>query len=134
MTLAELLKIAEDNKASDVHITVGVPPLMRVHGSMMPIPNEPRLMAEDVEALVKGIMGEFQKRAFAERGEIDFSFGLAGMGRYRVNVFRQRGTTAAVFRLVGSIVQPRLAAQRPHLYPATAELLAELQPGVHHPL
>lgn len=108
MTLAELLKIAEDNKASDVHITVGVPPLMRVHGSMMPIPNEPRLMAEDVEALVKGIMGEFQKRAFAERGEIDFSFGLAGMGRYRVNVFRQRGTTAAVFRLVGSkIPNPR---------------------------
>ena len=102
MTLAELLKIAEDNKASDVHITVGVPPLMRVHGAMMPIPNEPRLMAEDVEGLVKGIMGEFQKRAFAERGEIDFSFGLAGMGRYRVNVFRQRGTTAAVFRLVGS--------------------------------
>ncbi|MBO4445598.1 MAG: type IV pilus twitching motility protein PilT [Clostridia bacterium] len=102
MTLAELLKVAEENKASDVHITVGVPPLMRVHGSMMPIPNEPRLMAEDVEALVKGIMGEFQKRAFAERGEIDFSFGLAGMGRYRVNVFRQRGTTAAVFRLVGS--------------------------------
>ena len=108
MTLAELLKIAEENKASDVHITVGVPPLMRVHGSMMPIPNEPRLMAEDVEALVKGIMGDFQKRAFAERGEIDFSFGLAGMGRYRVNVFRQRGTTAAVFRLVGSkIPNPR---------------------------
>lgn len=108
MTLAELLKIAEESKASDVHITVGVPPLMRVHGSMMPIPNEPRLMAEDVEALVRGIMGDFQKRTFAERGEIDFSFGLAGMGRYRVNVFRQRGTTAAVFRLVGSkIPDPR---------------------------
>ncbi|NLL63614.1 MAG: type IV pilus twitching motility protein PilT [Ruminococcaceae bacterium] len=108
MTLAELLKIAEDNKASDVHITVGVPPLMRVHGAMSPIPNQPRLTAEDVEALVKGIMGDFQKRAFAERGEIDFSFGLAGMGRYRVNVFRQRGTTAAVFRLVGSkIPNPR---------------------------
>ncbi len=108
MTLAELLKIAEENKASDVHITVGVPPLMRVHGSMVQIPNQPRLMADDVEALVKGIMGEFQKRAFAERGEIDFSFGLAGMGRYRVNVFRQRGTTAAVFRLVGSkIPNPR---------------------------
>ncbi len=108
MTLPELLKIAEDSKASDVHITVGVPPLMRVHGAMMAIPNEPRLMAEDVEALVKGIMGDFQKKTFAERGEIDFSFGLAGMGRYRVNVFRQRGTTAAVFRLVGSkIPNPR---------------------------
>lgn len=104
MTLAELLKYAEDSKASDLHITVGVPPLIRVYGSMMPVPNEPRLMAGDVEALVKGIMGEFQKRAFAERGEIDFSFGLTGMGRYRVNVFRQRGTTAAVFRLVGSKV------------------------------
>ena len=84
MTLAELLRTAEEAKASDVHITVGVPPLMRVHGSMVAIPNQPRLMAEDVEALVKGIMGEFQKRAFAERGEVDFSFGLAGMGRYRV--------------------------------------------------
>ena len=102
MTLAELLGYAEQSKASDLHITVGVPPLMRVYGTMMPIPNEPILTSEDIEALVKSIMGEFQKRTFAERGEIDFSFGLPGMGRYRVNVFRQRGTTAAVFRLVGS--------------------------------
>lgn len=55
MTLAELLRIAEESKASDVHITVGVPPLMRVHGTMTAIPNEDRLMAPDVEALVKEI-------------------------------------------------------------------------------
>ncbi|MEG1180284.1 MAG: ATPase, T2SS/T4P/T4SS family, partial [Oscillospiraceae bacterium] len=100
MTLAELLTEAHANNASDLHITVGVPPKMRVHGEMTTM-NYPRLTTEDTEALVRNIMGEYQKRVFAERGEIDFSFGLAGMGRYRANVFRQRGTTAAVFRLVG---------------------------------
>lgn len=107
MTLAELLTKAAEAKASDLHITVGVPPQMRVHGSMVAMTEYQRLMAEDVEGLVKGIMGEHQKKVFAERGEIDFSFGLTGLGRYRVNVFRQRGTTAAVFRLVGmSIPKP----------------------------
>ncbi|MEG0978908.1 MAG: type IV pilus twitching motility protein PilT [Oscillospiraceae bacterium] len=100
LTLAELLTEAHANNASDLHITVGVPPKMRVHGEMTTM-NYPRLTTEDTEALVRNIMGEYQKRVFAERGEIDFSFGLAGMGRYRANVFRQRGTTAAVFRLVG---------------------------------
>lgn len=100
MTLAELLTEAQAHHASDLHITVGVPPKMRVNGEMQTM-NHPRLTTEDTEALVRNIMGEYQRRIFAERGEIDFSFGLAGMGRYRVNVFRQRGTTAAVFRLVG---------------------------------
>jgi len=100
LTLAELLTEAHANNASDLHITVGVPPKMRVHGEMVTM-NYPRLLTDDTEALVRNIMGEYQKRVFAERGEIDFSFGLAGMGRYRANVFRQRGTTAAVFRLVG---------------------------------
>jgi twitching motility protein PilT len=108
MTLAELLTKAGEAKASDLHITVGVPPQMRVHGNMVAMTEYPRLMAEDIEGLVKGIMGEHQKRIFAERGEIDFSFGLTGLGRYRVNVFRQRGTTAAVFRLVGvAIPKPK---------------------------
>ena len=80
MTLAELLTKAGEAKASDLHITVGVPPQMRVHGNMVAMTEYPRLMAEDIEGLVKGIMGEHQKRIFAERGEIDFSFGLTGLG------------------------------------------------------
>lgn len=100
MTLAKLLTEAQANKASDLHITVGVPPKMRVDGQIVTM-NYPRLTIEDTEALVSSVMGEHQKKVFAQTGEIDFSFGFAKMGRYRVNVFRQRGTIAAAFRLVG---------------------------------
>lgn len=100
MELTGLLEEAKNKKASDLHITVGVPPQVRVNGSLVALEDQPRLMGDDTRALVESIMGERQKALFEERGEVDFSFGIPALGRFRVNAFKQRGTVAAAFRLV----------------------------------
>ncbi len=101
VTIEELMKKAEDVRASDVHITVGVPPKYRVAGKLINM-DYPRLMPTDTEAILSSIMNDRHREIFAEKGEVDFSFALPGMGRYRVNVFKQRGTMAAVLRLVAT--------------------------------
>lgn len=100
MELTELLKRAKEQRASDLHITVGVPPQIRVNGSLLAMEGMPRLMGDDTWALVESIMGQRQKDIFEDRGEVDFSFGMPSLGRFRVNAFKQRGTVAAAFRLV----------------------------------
>ena len=104
MTLIELLEEAGRREASDLHITVGVPPQIRVNGELVVLDTYPKLMGDDTRALVESIMGDHQKEVFEEKGEVDFSFGIPRLGRYRVNAFRQRGTVAAAFRLVGTEV------------------------------
>ncbi len=101
VTIEELMKKAEDVKASDVHITVGVAPKYRVAGKLINM-DYPRLMPADTEAILSSIMNDRHREIFYEKGEVDFSFALPGMGRYRVNVFKQRGTMAAVLRLVST--------------------------------
>lgn len=100
MELTQLLEEAKKRGASDLHITVGVPPQVRVNGSLLSLDEYPRLMGDDTRALVDSIMGERQKEIFTEKGEVDFSFGIPSHGRFRVNAFKQRGTAAAAFRLV----------------------------------
>lgn len=102
MDLEELLGEAKKRNASDLHITVGVPPQVRVNGALIGLDDYPRLLGDDTGALVESIMGERQKAMFEERGEVDFSFGIPALGRFRVNAFKQRGTVAAAFRLVGT--------------------------------
>ncbi|WP_094547045.1 type IV pilus twitching motility protein PilT [Petroclostridium xylanilyticum] len=101
MTIDELLKHTVEKGASDLHITVGIPPIMRLHGKLIPI-GEHKLMPEDTERYIRQILNESQLKAFQEKGEMDLSFSLAGIGRFRVNVFKQRGTMAAAIRLVAS--------------------------------
>ena len=101
VTINEVLKIAWENKASDVHITVGVPPKMRVNGTLVTMPFE-RMMPADTVEMLENIMVEEQKEKFEERGELDFSYSIPDMGRYRVNAFRQRGTVAMALRLVSA--------------------------------
>lgn len=102
MELSELLNEAKNRKASDLHITVGVPPQVRVNGQLIALDQYPRLMGDDTQTLVESVMGERQKKIYEEKGEVDFSFGIPALGRYRVNAFKQRGTSAAAFRLVGT--------------------------------
>lgn len=104
MDLTELLGEAKKLNASDLHITVGVPPQVRVNGALIVMENCPRLMGDDTQELVESIMGERQKSLFEDKGEVDFSFGIPALGRFRVNAFRQRGTVAAAFRLVSTEV------------------------------
>ena len=101
--LEELLTIAKQNGASDVHITVGVPPKMRVNGHLITLDYD-RLMPNDTMGYVQEIMDERQLATFKDKGEYDMSFSISNVGRYRVNAFYQRGSAALAFRLVGTEV------------------------------
>ena len=94
MKIENILQIAKDLKASDIHITAGVPPKVRVNGQLVNLEME-RLMPKDTEELILPLMNVQQRQTFEEKGEVDFSYAMADMGRYRVNVFRQRGSMAA---------------------------------------
>ena len=101
ITIDELLKIGKENGASDVHITVGIPPKMRVNGELVDM-NYPKLMPEDTDAIISPMLSERQKEILKRDGEADFSFSIPALGRYRVNAFNQRGSLAAAIRLVGT--------------------------------
>ena len=106
VTIEELMTQAEEAQASDVHITVGVPPKYRVAGKLINM-DYPRLLPADTEAILLPIISEHHRAVLEEKGEVDFSFALKGMGRYRVNAYKQRGTLAAAFRLVSTDI-PRV--------------------------
>ena len=102
-TIKEMLAIAKDAGASDLHITVGVPPKMRVNGQLITMDFE-RLLPPDTEALADEIMDPVQRAKFEEKGEHDMSFSIPELGRYRVNAYKQRGSVAIALRLVGTEV------------------------------
>ena len=93
----ELLKIAVEEDASDLHITAYVPPRIRVHGRLKNI-DHPPLQPSECQDLIYSILNDKQKKVFEEKMELDLSFGIKELGRFRVNVFRQKGSVAAAFR------------------------------------
>ncbi len=103
VTIEELLEIASSKGASDLHITVGVPPKLRINGELCNM-EYPRLMPDDTNPMIRKIMSERQINTLEEKGEVDFSFSIPRLGRYRVNVFMQRGSIAAAIRLVGTVI------------------------------
>jgi twitching motility protein PilT len=102
-SVEELLMIAKEHQASDLHITVGIPPRIRVNGTLQPIENY-KLTPQDTELMIMAMLSDKQKELLLEKGEIDFSFSYSHIGRFRVNVFKQRGSFAAALRLVGTII------------------------------
>lgn len=102
-TIEEMLRIAKAAGASDVHVTVGIPPKMRVNGKLITMEFD-RLMPNDTQQMLLGIMNEEQKKRFEERGEYDMSFSIPNTGRYRINAYKQRGSVAIALRLVGTHV------------------------------
>lgn len=102
-TIEEMLRIAKEAGASDLHITVGVPPKMRVNGKLLTM-NFDKLLPNDTRQLLTEIMNEKQLAYFEERGEHDMSFSIPNLGRYRVNAYKQRGSVAIALRLVGTRV------------------------------
>jgi twitching motility protein PilT len=98
-TLAEMLQKALQTGASDLHVTIGTPPQMRVDGQLRPL-ELPTLAPADTKRLAYSVMTDAQKHTFEERWELDFSFGIKDLCRFRANVFTQRGAVAAVFRLI----------------------------------
>lgn len=101
VTIEQLLGIAKELGASDVHITVGMPPKVRVQGQLINL-DYPILTPIDTENILFGVMDERQLKIFHEKGEVDFAFSIRQIGRFRVNVFRQRGSVGAAMRLVGT--------------------------------
>ena len=99
LDIEKLLGKAKESGASDVHITVGVPPKVRVQGRLKSMEFD-KLMPEETEKLLTSIMTEEQKNYLDENGEVDFSFAIPALGRFRANVFKQRGSYAAAFRIV----------------------------------
>ena len=100
MELNEILGIAMKAKGSDIHLKAGLPPIIRIDGALRAIPNAERLSSEVVRAMALSIMNERQKKIFDENFEVDLSYGVPGLGRFRVNVFAQRGTIAMVLRTI----------------------------------
>jgi twitching motility protein PilT len=98
-TLPELLKTLVDNNGSDLHLTTQTPPQIRVHGKLQVL-DLPPLGAADTKALAYSALTDAQKKRFEETLELDFSFGIRGVARFRCNVFNQRGAVAAVYRVI----------------------------------
>jgi twitching motility protein PilT len=100
MDLKEILTIAFKAKGSDIHIKTGLPPIVRIDGRLHPIPNAPRLSPDFVSETAQSMMNERQRRMFDENSEVDLAYAVPGLGRFRVSVYRQRGTVAMVFRSI----------------------------------
>ncbi len=97
--LYQLLQTMIEKGASDLHITTGTPPQIRVDGELVPL-NMPPLTPPDTKQLVYSVLTDAQKHKFEEENELDFSFGLKGLSRFRANVFMQRGAVAAALRTI----------------------------------
>jgi twitching motility protein PilT len=98
-TLYDLLRMMIERGASDLHITTGSPPRLRVDGRLVPL-DHPPLAPADTKALCYSILTDAQKHKFEENNELDLSFGLKGLSRFRANIFMQRGAVAGAFRTI----------------------------------
>ncbi len=100
MELNDILSVALRGGASDIHLKAGLPPMFRVDGALVPLKDARRLPPEEVNRVALGIMNNFQKERFKEYSEIDLAYGVPGLGRFRVNIFQQRGTVGIVLRVI----------------------------------
>lgn len=125
MQLLELLDLAIEKGASDVHITVGMPPIFRINGDLQPI-GEASLMPEDTKKIVFEVLEEKMIRVLKENGEIDISFSSPGLGRYRVNAFKQRGSYGMVLR----IIPLTIPSMEDLMLPASVRDLSSLRRGL----
>ncbi len=105
LTLDELLEFATEQGASDIHLTVGLPPVLRIHKELVFL-EEDKLTPEDTAEMMFSIMSDHQREVFKKKLEYDFSYGLPGVARFRVNAFFQRGSIAAAFRRIPFEIPP----------------------------
>ncbi len=121
MAINELLTIAVNQKASDLHLTVGRPPMLRVYGELIPVPGEMELNNAMIRELVAPMLDESHQRTLDEKGQVDFSYGITNLGRFRVNLFRQRGAVAGVMRLIPTLIPELTALGIPEVVKTFAE-------------
>ena len=104
LNLQELLTMAIQNGASDVHIVAHQPPLFRIHTHLAPLDGYGPMSPEEVESIAKGMLGDTRWRKLNENGDMDFSVEVRGQGRFRVNAHFQRETVAIAFRAISDEV------------------------------
>lgn len=114
LKIQQLFKLMVDSNASDLHITSGTSPGLRVHGEIIKVKTAP-LTGEDTKRLIYQILTEDQKNEFEKKLELDFSFGIKGLARFRANVFNSKGAVAAVFRIIPSIIPDFKALNLPNV-------------------
>lgn len=100
MTIQQLLELTIAKNASDLHLSVGFHPLLRVHGELFPIPGSDPISPHEIESLISPLLTHDQLKLYTEQLDFDFSFQLFDKGRFRVNLYRQRGYPAAALRLI----------------------------------
>jgi twitching motility protein PilT len=98
--MADLLQILVDRGGSDLHITTGTHPQIRIAGKLVPLSQFEQLTPQDTQRLAYSVLNEAQKQKFEEESELDLSFGIQGLARFRCNVYRQRGAVGAAIRVV----------------------------------
>ncbi|CAM2008873.1 type IV pilus twitching motility protein PilT [Acanthopleuribacter pedis] len=126
MHINDLLKIATERKASDLHLKVGSYPIIRIDGGLAAIESVNRLMAEDTVSMAFSILNGRQKHKFKENHEIDVAYSVPGLGRFRCNVFQQRGTVGMVLR----VIPVRIMTIRELMLPTTIEDICNEQRGM----
>ncbi len=100
MDINDLLKKAYSLEASDLHIKVGSPPILRIYGELSPLASEKKITNEDATKIARSVMNPAQIELFKKKNDIDLAYSVPGLGRFRCNVFMQRGTIGLVFRLI----------------------------------
>src|SRR5579864_1916540 len=100
MNIDDLLRAAVSKGASDLHLKVGAYPMMRLQGALVPLNEEKRLNHNDTEAIGAAVMSPTQAEKFKESQEIDLAYSVPGLGRFRCNIFQQRGTVGLVLRII----------------------------------
>lgn len=121
VNIDELLAIACSKGASDLHIKAGSYPFVRVNGELIPIIESQRLTQEDTLAMAFSIMSNRQKQKFKEFSEVDIAYGVSGLGRFRCNIFQQRGTVGMVLRVIPTAVMTVDELKLPNVIEKIAE-------------
>jgi twitching motility protein PilT len=126
MNVNDLLKIAVERKASDLHLKVGSHPVIRIDGDLTALGDLKRLMQEDTIAMAFSMMNARQKQRFKEELEIDIAYSVPGLGRFRCNVFQQRGAVGLVLR----VIPARIQSVRELMLPLVLEKICEERRGL----
>ncbi|MFI5303690.1 MAG: type IV pilus twitching motility protein PilT [Nitrospiria bacterium] len=126
MNIDELLKVTVSLKSSDLHLKVGSHPICRVHGHLTPMEQFPKITGENAVSMALSIMNPTQKQKFKDKFEVDLAYSAPGLGRFRVNVYQQRGSINMVFR----VVPTQVASINELILPASIEKLANETRGL----
>ncbi len=125
MNIQQLLDLTFQRNASDLHLSVGFTPMLRIHGDLIPVVGEPPVTPEQIESLLHPLISAQQRNIYDQGLELDFSFELEGKARFRANVYRQKGFPAVALRLIPY----QIPAMESLGLPATVERLTKLKQG-----